>query len=71
MGTYRAFVVGLDGHFTEARLLPGCRTDEEAIKAAGRYVDGCDVQVWNLDRVVATISCVNGDLVYKLGHDGS
>jgi hypothetical protein len=67
MATYRAYIVGPDGRFTAARVLPECNTDEEALQAARQYVNGCDVQVWNLDRVVATISSENGDLVYRFG----
>ena len=71
MTTYRAYLVGSDGQFTAAHVLPDCETDEEALQAAKQYVDGCDVQVWNLDRVVATLSSVNGDLVFKLGPDNN
>ena len=66
MATYRAYVVGSDGHFAGVHLLPDSDTDNEALRTAEQYVDGCDVQVWNLDRHVATISSVAGGLVYKL-----
>ena len=65
--TYRAYIVGADGHFQGVHLLPNCNTDDEALQAAKQYVDGCDVQVWNLDRLVASVSNVGGEFVYSLG----
>ena len=53
MATYRAFMVNDDGHFVGVHVLDGCETDEEAIAYGKRYVDGCGVQVWSLDRLVA------------------
>ena len=63
---YRAYLTGEDGHFHGVRVLSDCRDDNEAIHAAKRLVNGCDVQVWDLDRPVATLSLVGGQVVCAL-----
>jgi hypothetical protein len=55
MATYRAFMVNDDGHFVGVHVLDGCETDDEAISRGKQYVDGCGVQIWSLDRLVARI----------------
>lgn len=54
MTDYRAYIVGPDGHFQsfEVVIAPD---DEQAIKAARQFVDGCGVEVWELDRKVAVL----------------
>ena len=56
MATYRAFLIGEDGHFKEVHLLEGCFTDDQAIEAARQYVDGHGVEVWNLEQLVARLT---------------
>ena len=54
MQEYRAFVIGLDGHVMLRRDFAA--VDDEAAKApARRYVDGHDVEVWQLNRKIVTI----------------
>ncbi len=63
MATYRAFLVGREGHFEGVRTLEGCDSDEDAIAAAARYSTARAVQVWNLDRLVATLRLEGGQLI--------
>ena len=51
MPEYRAFIVGPHGHFQQAIEMV-CVDDEEAIEQAKQYVDGHDVELWQLDRRV-------------------
>jgi hypothetical protein len=51
MPEYRAFIVGRDGHFQSAIEMV-CPNDIEAIKRAKQYVDGHDVELWQLGRRV-------------------
>jgi hypothetical protein len=51
MAEYRAYAVGLDGHFIGFEALI-CRDDSEAIAEAKRLIDGHDMEVWNGDRFV-------------------
>jgi hypothetical protein len=45
MPDYRAYVVGLDGHFIDSIELE-CADDSEAMKQAEQLVDGHDVELW-------------------------
>jgi hypothetical protein len=51
MPDYRAFIVGHDGRFQQAIEMV-CSDDAEAIERAEQYVDGHDVELWQLDRQV-------------------
>jgi hypothetical protein len=51
---YRAYTVGLDGHFIGFEALL-CADDAEAIDRARRLVDGHDVELWSGDRLVARL----------------
>jgi hypothetical protein len=53
MPEYRAYIVGHDGHFSEAVPLV-CVDDDEAMKKAKQLVDGHDVELWQRDRKIAT-----------------
>ena len=46
MSEYRAYTVGLDGHFTGFEGMT-CEDDAKAIENAKRLVDGPDVELWN------------------------
>jgi hypothetical protein len=50
MEEYRAYFVGLDGHFTGYEPLV-CSGDSEAIEKAKRLVDGHDVELWSGPRL--------------------
>ena len=49
MPEYRAFIVGHDGHFRKAIEFEA-PDDVGAISHAKQYVDGHDVELWQLDR---------------------
>jgi hypothetical protein len=51
MAEYRAYTVGLDGHFVASRALI-CADDAEAIEKTRRLVDGHDIELWSGDRLI-------------------
>jgi hypothetical protein len=55
MPEYRAYVVGLDGHFTDFEGMI-CEDDAKAIEKARRLVDGHDVELWNGARLVIRLN---------------
>jgi hypothetical protein len=54
MQEYRAFVIGPDGHVM-LRHDFSARDDEAAKQFAQRYVDGHDIEVWQLERRIAVL----------------
>jgi hypothetical protein len=52
MPEYRAYLIGSDGHITDFKHLV-CSDDASAIKQAEALADGHDVELWQLDRLVA------------------
>jgi hypothetical protein len=56
---YRAYIIGIDGHFLRAIELV-CPDDETAKEYAKRLVDGCDIELWQGDRKIT---------VFKHTHD--
>ncbi len=55
MPTYRAFLINGDNRVSSYRAIDA-DTDAEALKAARQFVDGCDVEVWHLDRKIGRIN---------------
>ncbi len=53
MAEYRAYVVGSDGHFRASVELI-CADDPEAKEKAKQLAEGYDVELWQLDRKIAT-----------------
>jgi hypothetical protein len=53
MQEYRVYVIGLDGHIQE-RVDLFCADDDVAKERARRLVNGHDVELWQLDRRIAT-----------------
>jgi hypothetical protein len=53
---YRAYTVGLDGHFNGFEPIV-CAGDAEAIEKARRLVDGHDVELWSGDRLIIRLGC--------------
>jgi hypothetical protein len=53
MQEYRAFIMGPDGH-VQHRVDLRCNDESEAIGLARQLVDGHDVELWQLDRHIAT-----------------
>jgi hypothetical protein len=54
MPTYRAYLINGDNRVTSYKLVEA-DTDAEAIKAAREFADGCDVEVWYLDRKIGRL----------------
>jgi hypothetical protein len=54
MADYRAYSVGLDGHFVGYEPLV-CADDSEATDKARRLVDGHDIELWSGTRLVARL----------------
>jgi hypothetical protein len=55
MPTYRAYLINGDNRVSSYRAIDA-ETDAEALKAARQFVDGCDVEVWYLDRKVGRLA---------------
>lgn len=51
MQGYRVFILGSDGH-VQNRVDLDCQDEAEAIKQAEQLVDGHDVELWQLDRLI-------------------
>jgi hypothetical protein len=60
MADYRVYLVGEDGHFYEAVPMT-CSDDAEAIERAQQLAIGQDVELWQLDRKIATFA--NGRMI--------
>jgi hypothetical protein len=54
MPTYRAYLINADDRVASFRPLEA-DTDAEALRAARQFVDGCDVEVWHLDRKIGRL----------------
>jgi hypothetical protein len=52
---YRVYTVGSDGHFLKTIELV-CQDDAAAVESAKQYIDGRDIELWQLDRKVATFA---------------
>jgi hypothetical protein len=55
MPDYRIYFVGWTGHFSDARDLE-CQDDQDAIEKASQLLDAEDIQLWQRDRHIATLS---------------
>jgi hypothetical protein len=54
MPTYRVYLI--DGNDRVASYRPlEAETDAEAMRAARQFVDGCDIEVWHLDRKIGRL----------------
>jgi hypothetical protein len=56
MPEYRAYIIGIDGHFIKAEFLSNHANDAAAIEAARQLVDGHDVELWDRDRMVIRLA---------------
>lgn len=54
MAEYRAYTVGVDGHFMGFEPLV-CRDDAEAVTTAKRMVDRHAIEVWSGERFVVRL----------------
>lgn len=55
MPDYRAYIVGPDGYFQTFEVIIA-DDDSQAVEIAKKFVDGHDVEVWNLDRKITVLS---------------
>jgi hypothetical protein len=55
MADYRVYLVDADGHFFDAVALV-CADDAEAIEQAKQLVHAHDIELWKLDRKIATFN---------------
>jgi hypothetical protein len=55
MTDYRAYIVGPDGRFLTFEIVTA-DSDEQAVATAKKFVNGHDVEVWDLDRKIAVLS---------------
>ncbi len=54
MAEYRAYLIGDDGHFQSVRVLE-CPNDAKAIAQAKKLLDGADIELWQLERMVCRL----------------
>ena len=54
MSDYRAYIVDTDGHFKSSEIIVA-ESDEQVLKIAEQFVDGHDVELWQLDRKIAVL----------------
>jgi hypothetical protein len=54
MPTYRAYLIDADNRVSSYRPIEA-DTDAAALQAARQFVDGCDVEVWDLDRMIGRL----------------
>ena len=52
---YRVYTVDTDGHFLKTIRLD-CPDDASAVESAKQFIDGLDIELWQLDRKVATFA---------------
>jgi hypothetical protein len=57
MAEYRTYLIGDDGHFYDVVHL-NCADDAEAMEKAKRLAVGHDVELWQLDRKIATFKSI-------------
>lgn len=58
MSGYRVYLFGQDGHIAKGEIIE-CTNDEEAIQKAKQFVHGCDVELWQLSRFIASFPKTN------------
>jgi hypothetical protein len=57
--TYRAYLIDENDRVVSYKAVEAC-SDAEALQAARQFVDGCDVEVWHLDRKIGRLDRVKG-----------
>ena len=65
MVEYRAFLIGKDGHFYDAVPLV-CADDTEAIQKAKQIFNSHDIELWQSDRLVATLKAISNQTSKKM-----
>jgi hypothetical protein len=59
MPIYRVYLIDADDRVASYRAVDA-DTDTEALLAARQFVDGCDVEVWLLDRKIGRLQREHG-----------
>jgi hypothetical protein len=54
MPTYRAYLIDQDDRVVSYKAIEA-ESDSEAMEAAHRFVDGFDLEVWQLDRKIGRL----------------
>jgi hypothetical protein len=54
MSTYRAYLIDENNRVASYKPIEA-ETDAEALTAARQFLDGCDVEVWQLDRKIGRL----------------
>jgi len=54
MQEFRAYIMGPDGH-VHKRVDLRCSDESEAIERAKQLVDGHDIELWQLDRLIRSV----------------
>lgn len=54
MPTYRAYLIDQDNRVASYKPIEA-ETDAAALTAARQFLDGCDVEVWQLDRKIGRL----------------
>jgi hypothetical protein len=54
MPTYRAYLIDENDRVASYKVVEA-DSDAEALLAARQFVDGCDVEVWHLDRKIGRL----------------
>jgi hypothetical protein len=54
MRTYRAYLIDRHDRVIDYKAIPA-KSDREALEKSSQYVDGHDVEVWHLDRMVGRL----------------
>jgi hypothetical protein len=54
MPTYRAYLIDADNRVSSYRPIEA-DSDAAALRAARQFVDSCDVEVWDLDRMIGRL----------------
>ena len=55
MGSYRAFKVDPQGHYTGFHILDGCENDADALRAATECLREGQVELWREGQLVARL----------------
>jgi hypothetical protein len=55
MPTYRAYLIDEDNRVASYKPIEA-NTDADALAAARQFVDGCDVEVWHLNRKIGRLA---------------
>ena len=50
--TYRLYFLGVDDHIQDVRVLD-CTSDLEAVESARRFINGCDLELWERGRFIS------------------